>query len=127
MQKGVLILGHGSRFPEANQEIFGITQLVKAEGIDAIVETCFLQFGEPTLSQMVKEMNRQGVREIIVVPLLLTVGSHIQQDLPERLQEQKKLFPHITFQLAPHLGVDRRIAEVVLDRVNQSKEIGLGN
>ncbi|MEG6523266.1 sirohydrochlorin chelatase [Desulfotomaculum sp. 1211_IL3151] len=127
MQKGVIILGHGSRYQEANREVFQITEQVKTVETDAKVETGFLQFAEPTLPQIVEEMNQQGVKVIIVVPLLLTWGSHIQQDLPILLQAQKRLYPHITFQLAPHLGVDRRIAEIILDRVNQGKEIGMEN
>lgn len=127
MQKGVIILGHGSRYPEANREVFQIAEQVKIKEANAKVEACFLQFAEPTLPQIVKEMNQRGVKVIIVVPLLLTLGSHIQHDLPILLQAQKKLYPQITFRLAPHLGADRKIAEIVLDRINQGKDIGLGN
>ncbi|ABO51211.1 cobalamin (vitamin B12) biosynthesis CbiX protein [Desulforamulus reducens MI-1] len=123
MQEGVIVLAHGSRYPKANQEIFQITEQVKIIGGITSVETCFLQFGQPTLPQVVEEMNRTGIKAVTVVPLLLAVGSHIQEDLPELLKEQKKRYPHMTFRLAPHLGADRRIAEIVIDRMKQGSEI----
>ncbi|SHE49265.1 sirohydrochlorin chelatase [Desulforamulus putei] len=123
MQEGIIILGHGSRLPEANQEVFEITEQVKAAGREALYETCFLQFGEPDLPRAIEKMNRAGVKKITVIPLLLVVGSHIQADLPALLRQQKKLYPHITFVLAPHLGADRRIAEIVIDRMEQGSEI----
>lgn len=123
MLEGVIILGHGSRRVEANEEIYAITEQVKALGGSVLYKTCFLQFGQPNLPQVVAEMNEAGIQRITVVPLLLTVGSHIQVDLPAMLQQEKKRFPHIKFLLAPHLGADRRIAEIVLDRMKQGCEI----
>lgn len=123
MQEGVIILGHGSRLPEANEEIYAITGQVKAMGGEALYETAFLQFGKPNLAEVINKLNRAGVKKITVVPLLLVVGSHIQVDLPALLEEQKRLYPHIAFVLAPHLGADRRIAEIALDRIKQGSEI----
>lgn len=123
MQEGVVILGHGSRLPEANQEIFELTEQVKARGGKALYETCFLQFAQPDLPQVIEKMNRAGVKRITVIPLLLVVGSHIQVDLPAMLRKQKKLYPHITFILAPHLGADRRITDIVMDRMKQGSEM----
>lgn len=124
MLEGVIVLGHGSRRPEANQEIREIAELVKGIGGGEVhYAACFLQFGEPNLDQVVAEMHQAGIQKITVVPLLLTVGSHIQEDLPALLSEQKKRYPNITFVLSPHLGTDRRIAEIVLDRIKQGCEI----
>ncbi|MFZ5598485.1 MAG: sirohydrochlorin chelatase [Bacillota bacterium] len=123
MQEGVIILGHGSRLPEANEEIYAITGQVKSMGGEALYETAFLQFGEPDLAEVIDKLNRAGVKKITVVPLLLVVGRHIQVDLPALLEEQKRLYPHIAFVLASHLGADRRIAEIAIDRIKQGSEI----
>lgn len=104
MLEGVLLLGHGSRRPEANQEILQIAELVQARGGDAVYQTGFLQFGTPTLSGAVAKLARAGVRKITVVPLLLVVGTHIQDDLPRLIQEQKRLYPDITFFWRPTWG-----------------------
>lgn len=123
MLEGVILLGHGSRRSEANQEIRNIAELVKAAGGNVMYETSFLQFGEPTLPQAIEKLVRSGVKKITVVPLLLVVGNHIKVDLPAMLSEQKKLYPETTLLLAPHLGADPRIAEIVKDRVKQGSEI----
>lgn len=122
MQQGVILLGHGSRQPEANQEIFQITEQVKTMGGNALYETCFLQFGEPSLPTAIAEMVDAGVKRIIIVPVLLTVGTHIKIELPELIREQQGKYPGVTFVLAPHLGADYRIAEIVMDRIKQGCE-----
>lgn len=125
MQQGVILLGHGSRQPAANQEILQITEQVQAMGEQAntLYETCFLQFGEPTLPQAIAKLTAVGVKNITIVPILLTVGTHIQFELPKLIQEQQGQYPEVTFMLAPHLGADHRIAEILLDRIKQGSEL----
>ncbi|GAB6158357.1 CbiX/SirB N-terminal domain-containing protein [Desulfotomaculum varum] len=123
MQQGIIILGHGSRLAAANQEITAIAEQIKAAGPTALYETCFLQFGQPDLPRAVAKLNRAGVKKITVIPLLLVVGRHIRNELPALLQQLKAEYPHITFVLAPHLGADRRIAEIALERMKQGSEI----
>ncbi|AQS60072.1 sirohydrochlorin chelatase [Desulforamulus ferrireducens] len=124
MQRGVILLGHGSRQPAANQEIRLIAEQVKKMGeqTDTIYETGFLQFGEPTLPQAIAELVARGVKNITIVPVLLTVGTHIQFELPKLIQEQQGQYPEVSFRLAPHLGADPRIAEILLDRIKQGSE-----
>ncbi|AEG59182.1 sirohydrochlorin chelatase [Desulforamulus ruminis] len=121
--EGVIILGHGSRRPEANQEIRDIAEQVKMRTGDVIYETCFLQFGQPALSEGIQRMVASGVEKITVIPLLLAVGNHIQVELPRLLRQQKELYPGLTLLLAPHLGADSRIVEIVMDRMKQGSEI----
>ncbi|MDO7786352.1 sirohydrochlorin chelatase [Desulforamulus aquiferis] len=123
MQEGVIILGHGSRLPEANKEIEQIGQMVGKRFGRALIETCFLQFGEPGLPLAVERLVNKGIKKITVVPLLLVVGSHIAIDVPEILSQQRKLYPEVSFYLAPHLGADPRIVEIVLERIKQGSEL----
>ncbi len=122
MQQGVILLGHGSRQAAANHEIFQLAEQVKARGDNALYETCFLQFGEPSLPTAIHKLVAAGAKRIIIVPLLLTVGTHIQFELPRLIQEQQGHYPEVTFVLAPHLGADDRIAEIVVDRIKQGSE-----
>lgn len=123
MREGVILLGHGSRRPEANQEIMDIAEQVKARAGEDFFETCFLQFGQPTLPEGIARLAANGVKRITVIPLLLAVGNHITIELPAMLQKQKKNYPGLTMMLAPHLGADPRIADIVMDRMKQGSEI----
>lgn len=123
MGEGIIVLGHGSRRPRANQEIAEITELVKARYGEAQYLTCFLQFGEPDLPEGIKRLTDSGVTKITVVPLLLAMGSHIAVELPEILAEQKRQYPGVKFILAPHLGAEPRIADIVIDRLKQGSEL----
>jgi len=123
VKEAFVLLGHGSRRPEANQEILDIAEQVKARAGDGIYRASFFQFGEPGLVETIQQLARAGVEKITVVPLLLVTGNHIKVDLPEILKEQQRRYPGIKFMLAPHLGPDPRIADIVIDRMKQGSEI----
>ncbi|WP_238472936.1 sirohydrochlorin chelatase [Desulforamulus profundi] len=55
MQEGVVILGHGSRLPEANQEIFELTEQVKARGVRLFMKPAFYNSHNLTYPRSLKK------------------------------------------------------------------------
>jgi sirohydrochlorin ferrochelatase len=47
------------------------------------------------------------------------MGAHVQEDLPEEVAMAKLRYPHIEFALGKHLGVHRKLAEVVVERIEE--------
>ncbi|WP_031515412.1 sirohydrochlorin chelatase [Desulfofalx alkaliphila] len=124
MKEGVLLLGHGSRRDEGNVELRQILEEVKKRGPkDRVYQCSFLQFTQPTLDEGIKYLVSAGVEKIIVVPLFLVSGTHIRQDIPNKLMLQKNKHPHIKFVYAEHLGSDARIADIVLDRIKGASRL----
>lgn len=121
MKEGVLLLGHGSRREEGNAVVRKILEKVKEKGSpDRVYEVGFLQFAEPTLADGVENLIAAGAEKVIVVPLFLVAGNHIWRDIPGRLLLQKTTHPNVKFVFADHLGSDSRIADIVLDRIEDS-------
>lgn len=117
MRIGIVLLGHGSRRNAANAELKRLSELVRALlGMD--VRPAFFQFSRPSLQDAIEGFVEDGIRDVLVVPAFLFPGVHLKHDLPEALQELRdRLGPGLRLRLAPCLGSDPRLAEVIADRV----------
>ena len=118
MTQAILLVGHGSRRSEANDALLTLSSLVKNKRPDAILAHGFLQFAQPDLPTALAALANQGVEEVTIVPVFLYEGIHIKEDIPEVLAVEAEKHPQMRLILAPVLGIDERMAEIVIDRVN---------
>lgn len=118
MKKAVLLVGHGSRRDEANKALDKLCSMV-GEGRSGITITrAYLQFAAPDLPAALKELAAAGVEEVAVLPVFLYEGVHIHEDIPEILAEEAAKYPQMRLVQAPVLGIDRRMVDIVWDRVD---------
>jgi len=79
---GIIVFGHGSRIESANESVReAARELARAGGLEH-VEPAFLELGEPDLEAAVARLAAQGVCQIRVIPYFLTLGTHLERDLP---------------------------------------------
>jgi precorrin-8X/cobalt-precorrin-8 methylmutase len=119
MKKAVLLLGHGSRIREANESLYPIAEMVKSKSSLAIVKPVFLQFASPTLLEGIGYCLAQGVDEIIIHPYFLYSGAHVLQDIPAMIEKIRQNHPAVRIRLTPPLGIHDRLAEIVLERLQE--------
>ena len=79
---GIILFGHGSRVPEANQSVMAVTEAMRERGGYPLTGTAFLELAEPDLPQAVAALVAQGAHRILVIPYFLTLGIHLRRDLP---------------------------------------------
>jgi len=124
MKKGVLLLGHGSRRSAANAGLRALGELVQ-ESLGMRALPVFFQFSKPTLAEGVARLASEGVNEIIIVPVFLFPGVHLERDVPEavaNLAAQYGNKPRLI--LTPGLGGDPRLAEIIVERVQAAAGFG---
>lgn len=117
MKTGIIILSHGSRSPEALVTVRKLKDMVEQAGGFEVVEAASLQFNQPDLPAVLGDMAARGMQKVIVVPLFLYMGLHMKRDIPEILEEQKNLYPGMEIIMAKNIGADKKLAEIVLDRI----------
>jgi len=117
VKEGVILLGHGSRREEANDEIRQMAQIIQEADKDGLYEVAFLSFGSPHLAEAAENLIEKGVDKIIVMPMFLVTGNHIKRDIPSRLLLQKTTYPNIKFVLARHFGPHPSIVNIVKERI----------
>jgi sirohydrochlorin ferrochelatase len=120
MTTAILLLAHGSRIAEANDPAREIAALVKQMTQFDIVEAAFREQHLPNIQQGVDMCVEQGATRILLVPYFLYMGAHVTEDLPEELEEARKRHPDVEMVLGKHLGVHKKLAEIVVERIAES-------
>jgi precorrin-8X/cobalt-precorrin-8 methylmutase len=117
-RNAVVVIGHGSRSPEAKVEFLEVTNGLAARMPHACVLPAFMELAEPSFEQAVSEAVASGASRILVVPCFLFYGNHLKKDIPELVAETGAKFPAVEFVIARHLGPDPRIEDVLAARID---------
>ncbi|SFG44615.1 CbiX protein [Desulfotomaculum arcticum] len=118
MKTAIVLLSHGSRLPEAQATLQKIKTMVSSNITeDFIVEGAALQFNQPDLPASIAKVVKQGATKIIVVPLFLYLGLHMQRDIPEILAKEKIIYPGVSINMSEHIGTDPLLLDIIMNRV----------
>jgi len=83
--KGMLLVGHGSKLPY-NKELIETTAAIIAGKTDEyLVKPGFMSINAPTVEEQLAAFRREDIDMLVVVPLFLARGIHIEQDIPRLL------------------------------------------
>ncbi len=135
---GVLLVGHGSRLPYGKNVVSQIADMYR-EKEGKLVEVGFMNMSKPSIPEAINILAQKGAEKIIVTPVFLAHGVHTTEDIPRILGlkdvSESKAHGHshdhdheeeveIDFKgeiiYTEPLGADRRIAEIINDRVNDA-------
>ena len=120
MKTAILLMAHGSRIPEANNAVNEIAAMVKQiSGFD-IVEVSFRENHSPNIQEGIDACVNQGAERILLVPYFLYLGAHVLEDLPRELDDARLRHPGVEMAMGRHLGVHKRLAKLVIDRIGES-------
>jgi len=119
MKTAILLMAHGSRIPEANDAVREIAAMVAAMTDYEIVEVSFREQHLPNIQAGIDACVAKGAERVLLLPYFLFVGAHVQEDLPEEMAIARERYPDVEFAMGSHLGVHRKLAEVVVERIAQ--------
>jgi sirohydrochlorin ferrochelatase len=120
LAKGIVIFAHGSSVSSANHSVKAAAEEFARLGGYALVETAFLELANPTLEQAVARLVARGAREICVVPYFLTLGVHLQEDLPRLVDQIKASQPGVAIRIAAPLGGHPALVQALLERTREA-------
>jgi sirohydrochlorin ferrochelatase len=119
---GIIVFAHGSRIESANQAVRDAAAALARLGAYEHVEAAFLELGQPDLEGAAARLTAAGVRRIVVIPYFLTLGLHMERDLPRLAAGISEKWPEIEVTVAPPLDGHPGLAEILLDRVRAALE-----
>jgi len=96
-------------------------QLARRSGYEA-VETAFLEAGRPDLRGAVEALAGRGIRQVIVIPYFLTLGMHLQRDLPRLVEELRALHPGVEIQVTAPLDGHPALIDALVGRAREAAE-----
>lgn len=120
--EAIILLGHGSRVPEAGDSMRLVAEGLKSRYRHTMVEVCFLSRLGPRFEETFEKCILAGARRVIVIPYFLHGGLHIQLDIPEMLKKSADLHPGVRVILGDRLGYDDALIDIVEKRIQDSRE-----
>jgi uroporphyrin-III C-methyltransferase len=117
---GVLVVGHGSRRREANDDVREAAKRIAELGAFPIVEASFLEIEPPNIKEGIDRLVQRGVREIVVHPYFLSPGRHTRGDIPFEVQESANDYPEITFRISEPLAAHPLVITASVERIRES-------
>lgn len=134
---GLLLVNHGSRSETWRNALLDLeksvsTEILKDKKISGI-KTAFMEYTEPSIATRLKEFDKEGYSDVIIVPIFLTVSPHTFEDIPTIIgqKEDKKSFemmklenieryvPKAKTHLTPLLDFTDILQKNILKRVQQ--------
>ncbi len=109
---GYVIFAHGSPIESANAAV----RAIAAEAALPLYETAFLDSSPPTLADAVGVLADRGATEIVVIPYFLTLGMHLQRDLPALVQALEQQTPGLKIRVTAPLDGHPALSEILRDR-----------
>ncbi len=115
----ILLVGHGSRNREGNQEILHFAAQWRDRHPGWRIETCFIEHAEVLLDAGL-DRAAHGARRVVTIPFILNAAGHVKMELPAAIERARQRHPGVAFACARHLGMGREIFSVLkgqLDRL----------
>jgi sirohydrochlorin ferrochelatase len=116
MKTGFVIFAHGSRIESANESVRAAAAGLATAGGFELVEAAFLDLAFPSLTTAVGDLICRGAERIVVIPYFLTLGAHLERDLPRIIEEASRVHDEIQIEATPPLEGHPALGEILLAR-----------
>lgn len=122
----IVVIGHGSRLPYNKEIISTNAERLKKKG-HKFVFYGFNEYNEPSIEDAVKEAVKTDVESIIVLPLFITSGAHLGEEVPETLGIpvhsdggiSTKYGRSVNIKYAMPVGRDPRLVDVLVKKLEK--------
>lgn len=118
--EAILLVGHGSRDPEGNEELLRFAETVRKQATEYVIETCFLEFAKPTIGQGIDRCVGLGATRVVLVPIILFAAGHAKIHIPVEIDQAKTRYPHIEFVYGRPIGIHEKVLDILKARLNEA-------
>jgi sirohydrochlorin ferrochelatase len=117
---GYIVFAHGSSVESANEAVRTVAREAARRGAWDLYAAAFLGGGRPNLAEAVDQLVQQGAGRMVVIPYFLTLGLHLERDLPALVEEIRRSRPGIEIDVAPPLDGHAALVDALVDRAKES-------
>ncbi len=122
---GILIVGHGTRHERGTAEFNALAALLSQQWPGIPVASCFLELQTPEIAAGLSTLLNQGVREVIVAPLLLFAAGHAKHDIPAEVAAVLQNNPHVRSIQAEPLDCHPEVLKLAEFRLKETVDLQL--
>lgn len=117
MRTGIVVFGHGSSVASANDAVRIVAAEAARQGAWDLFETAFLE-ASPRLDDAVARLVAAGADRVLVLPYFLTLGIHLQRDLPVLVDDLSRRHG-VPIRVAPPLDGHPELSRILAARAQE--------
>ena len=117
--RGIVLFARGSSVEEANRGVHNLAAQIEARGPYGYVRAAFLEIAHPDLAEAIERSAQAGLRRVLVIPFFLTMGIHLQRDLPHLIAPLRKKYPGLEIEVAQSLEGHPLLESIILERAQE--------
>tara|TARA_B100000315_G_scaffold215253_1_gene214452 strand:- start:5331 stop:6323 length:993 start_codon:yes stop_codon:yes gene_type:complete len=118
MKKGFLIVAHGSRKDDANQQVKNLVNELRNYFQSNMFEPAFMELASPTIEDGIKALAKKNMDQLVAYPYFLFKGMHFSKDVPNFIQEIiNKLEKKVDFKMLDPIGQHPKITDLVQEEL----------
>jgi len=115
----VLVVGHGSRREEANEDVRQAAQRIRECGRFPLVVAAFLEIAHPTIAEGFAQLVELGAKHVVVHPYFLSPGRHTRGDIPVEVRAAASRCD-VTYQITEPLAAHRLVIDASIERIRET-------
>jgi uroporphyrin-III C-methyltransferase len=119
--EAVLVVGHGSRREEANEDVRQATRRIGQCGRFPLVAAAFLEIASPTIAEGFAQLVESGAKHIVVHPYFLSPGRHTRGDIPVEVRAAASRHQNVTYQITEPLAAHRFVIDASIERIREAE------
>jgi len=118
--QAVLVVGHGSRREEANEDVRQAARLIGERGGFSFVMAAFLEIAAPNIDEGFAQLVELGASHVIVHPYFLSPGRHTRGDIPVEVKAAASRHPSVTYQITEPLAAHTLVIDASIERIRET-------
>ena len=106
---GVILIAHGARDQRWLEPFLRLRAELEEKLRPRKLALSFMEFSRPSFADAASELARENVQRILVVPIFLSGGGHVANDIPALVAAERARHPAIAFEVAGALGEEPEV------------------
>jgi sirohydrochlorin cobaltochelatase len=116
-----ILIAHGSRDPRWRESLETLTKRVQAASAAEEVGLAYMQFGGPTLQEVIEEGWGRGEREFRLLPLFMASAGHVDKDIRPLVSQLAPKFPGCQLEMLTPVGEYPDFHDLVIRIANNDR------
>ena len=116
----LLAVGHGSKDPDSQAGVQALLSLASAQRPGLRTAAAYVDNASPSIRTALAELVADGVRDVAVLPLLLTPASHSKTDVAASVQAGRLEHPGVRLRYGRPLGPHPVLVDVLAHRLAEA-------
>jgi sirohydrochlorin ferrochelatase len=117
---GLLLVAHGSAKMSWDWPLNAAAEWIRIHSHFTMVEVGFLSGHAPIAEATIAQMAARGLHYLAIVPFMLQLTANDTLALKDLVAQAAERSPTLSILLADHLNYDRRMLQVIADRVEET-------